>query len=161
MMEIVPVTDENAADSGRIIYQAWGETYRGLMPDEILDGRQLEKCIEVAHQNMENKRLCYVDGEAAGTVITLPEAREFCTNRDSGEVVALYVLKKFQHMGIGKALLEWAIDNTDKNKVTLFVLKGNDNAIGFYEHMGFRFTGNEYCDRGMTDLEMVLVKKDR
>ena len=72
-MDIVSVNAENAADGGRIIYEAWGETYRGLMPDDILDGRQLDKCIERAHMNMENKALCYVDGEAAGTIVTLTD----------------------------------------------------------------------------------------
>lgn len=159
-MEIVPVTNENAADGGRIIYEAWGETYRGLMPDDILDGRQLDKCIERAHMNMENKALCYVDGEAAGTIVTLTEARDFCTYGDSGEIVALYVLKKFQHMGIGKALIQWGIEHLKaigKTRITLFVLKGNDNAVGFYKHMGFEFTGHSIEDRGMTDFEMVLA----
>ena len=38
-IEIVPVTTENAADFGEVIYRSWGETYRGLIPDEVLDGR--------------------------------------------------------------------------------------------------------------------------
>lgn len=158
-IRIVPVTDDNAADSGKIIYTAWGETYRGLMPDEVLDSRQLDRCIKVAHENMENKRLCYVDGEAAGTIVVLPKNRDFCTYKEGGEVVALYVLKKFQRLGLGKALIQWGIKQLDSDIVTLFVLKGNDNAIGFYKKMGFEFTGHSIEDRGMTDLEMVLKRK--
>lgn len=30
-IKLVPVTEENAADSGRIIFASWGETYRGLI----------------------------------------------------------------------------------------------------------------------------------
>ena len=155
-IKLVPVTEENAADSGRIIFASWGETYRGLMPDEILDGRSLDRCIQMAHTNMQNRQLCYVDGEAAGTIVIGPQARAFCTCRDSGEIVALYVLKKYQLMGIGKALMQWGIGNLGKDIATLFVLKGNDNAIDFYQILGFQFTGKELQDRGLTELEMIL-----
>ena len=160
-IEIVPVTSENAADAGNIIYTSWGETYRGLMPDEVLDGRQLDKCVERARENCQNYRLALVNGEAAGTVVFLPETRDFCTHRSGGEVVALYVLKKFQQLGLGRALLETAIENVGRDGLTLFVLKGNENAVAFYKRMGFEFTGSVYEDaeRGMTDLEMYRAGK--
>ena len=155
-IEIVPVTAENAADAGQIIYTSWGETYRGLMPDEVLDGRSLDRCVQRARENCDNYRLAYVNGEAAGTVAFLPETRDFCTHRDGGEIVALYVLEKYHRLGIGKALLEAAVNAVGKDGITLFVLKGNENAIAFYKRMGFEFTGGTYEDkeRGMTDLEM-------
>ena len=47
-------------------------------------------------------------------------------------------------------------------RVALFVLEGNQKAIGFYEHMGFRFTGHTIEERiageTVTELEMVLEK---
>ena len=156
-IEIIPVTAENAADAGSIIYTSWGETYRGLMPDEVLDGRSLDRCIERARENSRNYRLALVDGEPAGTVAFLHETREFCTHKTGGEIVALYVLKKYQRCGAGRALLETAAAEAGKDGLTLFVLKGNDNAVGFYKHMGFEFTGHSIEDRGMTDFEMVLA----
>ncbi len=155
-INIVPVTAENAAAAGEIIYTAWGETYRGLMPDEVLDGRSLDRCIERAQLNAQYYRLALIGGEPAGTVCVLPETRDFCTHREGGEIVALYVLKKFQKCGAGKLLLEAASEILGGRNITLFVLKGNENAIGFYKKMGFEFTGSVYedKDRGMTDLEM-------
>ena len=42
----------------------------------------------------------------------------------------------------------------------LLVLEGNRQAIGFYEHMGFRLTGRRRTDQlygaEITELEMVL-----
>lgn len=154
--EILPVTSEDAQDIGEIIFTAWRETYCGLIPGEILDGHSLEECVERAKQNIGYKRICRVGGEAAGVVCFLPTARDICTHRDGAEIVALYVLKKFQRKGIGKALLEAAKKALGGGRITLFVLKGNENAVGFYKAMGFEFTGHEIHDGGMTDLEMVV-----
>lgn len=154
-MEIVSVCAENAEDFGRVICDAWGETYRGLIPDEILDGRRAERWTERARLSPENKFIAYEDGEAAGAVGFLSRARDFCTCEESGEIVALYVLKKFQRKGVGKALMERAFNEMTARRVTLFVLKGNVNAIDFYKHMGFEFTGKVLDENGMTELEML------
>lgn len=154
-ISIVPVTADNAADFGSVIYRSWGETYRGLMPDEILDGRSEARWTDRAKQSPENKLIAYVNGEAAGAIGTLPQARDFCTDRDSFEIVALYVLKKFQRMGIGSGLISRALKGCEDKSVTLFVLKGNENAIAFYKKMGFDFTGKTFEDNGLTEFEMV------
>lgn len=140
---IVKMTADFAKDFGYVIYTAWGETYRGLMPDSILDGRSVERWAQRAKENPENKYIAFAGGHAVGIVGFLPQARDFVTDKNSGEIVALYVLKKYQKCGIGKMLLEKAIKSIDYNKVTLFVLKDNENAIEFYKHMGFEFTGKE------------------
>ena len=154
-MEIVSVCAKNAGDFGKVICDAWGETYCGLIPDEILDGRRAERWTERARRSPENKFIAYADGEAAGAVGFLPLARDFCTCEESSEIVALYVLKRFQRRGVGKALLERALRELGAQRVTLFVLKGNENAIGFYKKMGFEFTGKVLDENGMTELEMV------
>lgn len=156
-MEIIPVTAENAADFGGVIYRSWGETYRGLIPDEVLDGRSADSWTERAKFSPEGKFIAYVGDESAGAIGILPQAREFCTHGDSGEIVALYVLKKFQRQGIGKALLNAAAEIIGQNGITLFVLKGNGNAINFYKKMGFEFTGKVFEEGCFTELEMYKV----
>ena len=84
---IVPVNADNAADFGSVIYHSWCETYRGLMPDEILDGRSADRWTNRARQSPDNKLLVYVGDEAAGAVGMLPQARDFCTHKDSFEIV--------------------------------------------------------------------------
>ena len=154
-MEILPVTAERAGDFAGIIYTAWGETYRGLMPDEILDGRSKEHWEEMAAKKPEYKYIAYIGGEAAGIVSFLPQARDFCTYRESAEVVALYVLKKYQKHGVGKALLSKHSELFGDRRITLFVLKGNENAVGFYKKMGFDFTGKIIHEGGLDELEMT------
>lgn len=158
-MEIVPVTAENACDFGRVICDSWGETYRGLIPDEILDNRNAERWAERARLSPEGKYLAYVGDKAVGAVGMLKSARNFCTYADSCEIVALYVLKGYHRRGVGRALMEKALEGNEGRDTTLFVLKGNDNAISFYRHMGFEFTGRTLDEGGMTELEMMRKGK--
>lgn len=153
--KIRKMTSGFAKDFGRVIYTAWGETYKGLMPDSILEGRSLERWVQRTKENPENKYIAFADGKAVGIVGFLPQARDFVTDNESGEIVALYVLKEYQKQGIGKALMNKALKDISSDKVTLFVLKGNENAVEFYKHMGFELTGKELFDNGLTELEMI------
>lgn len=154
--KIRKLTVDLAEGFGYVIYTAWGETYRGLMPDSILDGRSSERWVQRAKETPDNKYVAMADGKAVGAIGFLPDARDFATDKESGEIVALYVLKDFQKHGIGKALLKAGLQDIKRRNVTLFVLKGNENAIDFYKKMGFDFTGKEFFDNGLTELEMIL-----
>lgn len=146
-------------------YQAWQETYSGLMPEAVLSAHTLEHCQKAAHdRRFSNSTNTFValDRENGDRVVgfgTLSyHTRDFASIPESGEIVALYVLREFQGYGIGRKLLESCLAWLPRPRVALFVLKGNDGAIGFYEHMGFRLTGHEITRDGMTELEMVLEK---
>lgn len=154
--EIIPFEIKYAAEFGTVIYNSWEETYRGLMPDSILDNRSLERWEKRARENPENKYIALCNGKIVGIIGLLPKARDFVSDKNSGEIVALYVLKDYQKQGVGKALLNEAIKSMEPKNITLFVLKGNENAIEFYKHMKFEFTGKEIFDNGLIELEMLL-----
>lgn len=153
--EIRKNTADLAEDFACVIYTAWGETYKGLIPDSILDGRSMDRWAQRAKENPENKYIAFSKGNAVGVVGFLPQARDFVTDKESGEIVALYVLKEYQKQGIGRALMNTALKDISSERVTLFVLKGNENALEFYKHMGFELTGKELFDNGLTELEMI------
>jgi GNAT superfamily N-acetyltransferase len=54
------------------------------------------------------------------------------------ELMGLYVRASTYGTGVGFALLQEAIGDAD---AYLWVLDGNERAIGFYERQGFRFDG--------------------
>ena len=155
-MKIIPAEPENAADAGRIIHTSWLETYRGLMPDRVLDAHTADHCTARAQKFYKNYRLAYIDGEAAGVVCFTDKAREFCTHCEGGEIEALYVLGRFQRQGVGSALINTVFEAVGAMGITLFVLEGNEKAIRFYQKQGFEFTGKKIDDykNGMTELEM-------
>ena len=84
-----------------------------------------------------------------------PEARDFVTVPDAAEVSALYVLEAYQGQGLGRMLMDACLDRLERPRVALYVLEGNEKAIGFYKHMGNRMAVE--MDGGeMAELEMVL-----
>ena len=152
---------------GRVFvhYQAWRETYPGLVPDNVLSAHTLERCLERANdRSRSNSAATFValDRENGDRVVgfgTLHcHARDFVSVPEAGEIGALYVLKDFQGQGIGRGLLEHCLAWIPQPRAALFVLKGNEKAIRFYEHMGFCLTGHEIIQDGMTELEMAREK---
>ena len=159
------MSPEDREGRALVHYQAWQETYPGLIPDSVLAAHTLEECrknaIDRRHSNSANTFVA-LDRARGDRVIGFGtfsyHARDIVSIEDAGEITALYVLKEFQGQGVGRALLEHCLAHIPRPRVALFVLKGNENAIGFYTHMGFHLTGNELTEDGMCELEMVLEK---
>ncbi|KKS31115.1 MAG: GNAT family acetyltransferase [Candidatus Amesbacteria bacterium GW2011_GWA2_42_12] len=62
----------------------------------------------------------------------------------SNRIMAIYVLPKYHGTGTGKSLIQLAFNWLGNEKdILVNVVKYNDHAIGFYEHMGFVKTDNE------------------
>lgn len=146
-------------------YQSWLETYTGLMDQRILARHSLDTCRAIAENYPENT-FVLLDREqkdrVAGFACYLLSARSFVSVPDASEICALYVLREYQGQGLGKLLMEHCLAWLPRPRVALFVLKGNENAVGFYEHMGFRFTGRQRTEQvsgaEITELEMVLER---
>ena len=159
------MTEADIAGKGYVHYQSWRETYTGLMDERILASHSLERCQETARRRPENT-LVVLDREngdrVAGFACFLPEAREFASVPDASEIVAFYLLAEYQGLGLGRRLMEACLERLSRPRTVLFVLKGNEKAIGFYEHMGFRLIGREYVSKTrageLTELEMVLER---
>ena len=159
------MTEADMDGKGYVHYQSWLETYTGLMEEPILAAHSLERCQETARKWPENT-LVVLDRErgerVAGFACFLPEAREFVTVPGASEVTAVYLLAEYQCQGLGRRLMEACLERLPRPGVVLFVLKGNEKAIGFYEHMGFRMTGSGYVSKTrhgeLTELEMVLER---
>lgn len=155
-------SDDEIRGKAFVHYTSWNETYTGLMPQEFLDGRSLEKCERFALKFPQNTLVAVAEGEVVGFANYLPESRDFSSVKPSSELVALYVLQKYQRCGIGKALLNKCLELLPSSSVVLFVLEGNQNAIGFYERIGFSFTGHKLSQNvpggEISELEMLLER---
>ncbi len=147
-------------------YTAWIESYTGLMDQKILDRHSLEHCQDIAEKYPSNT-LVLLDRDqgnrVAGFACFIPQARDFVSVPEAAEVSALYLLSAYHGLGLGRMLLDACLAHLDRPKVALFVLQGNEKAIGFYEHMGFSMTGRQLTDRingvEITELEMVLDRE--
>jgi diamine N-acetyltransferase len=87
----------------------------------------------------------YVNHEVAGYLkLNTDDAQSEEMGDESLEIERIYIHHSYQKHGLGKHLLQKAIEvalEQHKSKIWLGVWEKNENAIGFYQKMGFVQTG--------------------
>ena len=128
----------DADAKGYVHWKSCLETYTGLMDPDFLAGSTLDRYCAIARSFVETTLVAELDGQIVG----------FGSWDPKGEIPALYVLPDAQGYGIGRRLMDALLQQLrDCEQVRLEVLEGNNRAIGFYEHMGFRLDGTSYLAR--------------
>lgn len=147
-------------------WQAWKETYPGLIDQTFLDGRTLEKSERIALQAFQDGYPTFVakDGERVvgfvdyGAYWDEDLPGEGLT--DAGEVYAIYILKAYYGRGVGYALMRKALEELKRHRqIAVWVLEGNARAIRFYTRCGFRFDGKKQAlalGTPVTEVRMIL-----
>ena len=142
MIEVKKATVKDALDVVLTRQKAWDATYRGIYPDEAIDGFDLKWHITAEEHRLLNPDfLCYLvlDGqEPIGYVsygIVRPGTwKDFCFRLHS-----LYLLPPYQKIGLGKKLFQMAQQacmTMGYTKMYLDCHPKNQNALDFYRHMG-------------------------
>jgi ribosomal protein S18 acetylase RimI-like enzyme len=146
----------------------WRDAYAGLMPDDLLDGLDVDERAETWRGRLGVlPDLVFVfvfalDGEVRGFVSGGPSR----DGRAGGEVYAIYVDPGAQGRGAGRLLLEAAagqLAGSGFAEASLWVLASNRAARGFYESQGWRPDGTEqpwtYHGVGEGLVEVRYVRK--
>ena len=152
--EICPMTtDAEKEEKGYVHWKSWQETYAGLMPDQYLNSLTLGNCIKIAYKFPQNTLLLKVNHQTVGFSCVGNSA----DTEGANELFAIYLLKEYHGKGLGYELLKSTVSLfVDRRPLVLWVLKGNDRAIRFYEKFGFEFNGNEKdCPFGI-ELQMKM-----
>lgn len=141
--EIRPATAQDVPALALVHHTAWQETYTGLIDQAYLDARTVErsaKNMEIAwptlHVAVCDDRVVGFSGHSASRDADVPPL--------TGEIQGIYLLRDFQHMGIGRALMEVALEylrSAGYKRAYLWVLDSNAQAIRFYEKAGFHPDG--------------------
>lgn len=153
----------DAEQIGKVHYRAWIETYTGLLPEEYLATRSAEKSTAMFRKTeCRNLVVAEFDGEIIG-FCGWGEFRDFDTDERMGEIQGIYILEEYKRNRIGKRLLISALEQLKAEgyqKVGLWVLDTNENAIRFYEKMGFeRFTITKTVELGQPVTELLYLKR--
>ena len=122
----------------------WGEAYRGMVPDHLLDHVDMAEREAAWRRNLNDGRkfVCgaFAHAQPCGFVLASPNSDPALAPAD-GQIAALYVLARFHRRGIGRHLLaaaaRWWIAQGGQT-LGLGVLAGNSGARAFYERMGGR-----------------------
>lgn len=151
----------DAPSLGRIHVQIWREAYRGLMPQEALDGLD-----ENARSDRWAGILAAPSSEGQRTRVavdtTTTQIVGFATAgppRDQPkpaptELWSLNTVAAVHGSGLGSRLMGEVLGD---GPAYLWVLQGNERAIGFYRKHGFHLDGVARHDpgHGVDDLRMV------
>jgi GNAT superfamily N-acetyltransferase len=141
---------DDAPGMARVIVQTWRSTYRGIVPDEVLDGMDETAMApwwaESIGRSDAGTPIFVAEsehGEVVGvTLVDAPDER--APEREPGyarELRILYVLDAFQGQGIGRRLVGAVVEQLAGQGIgalTIPVFAVNVRARGFYEALGAR-----------------------
>ncbi len=139
--EAVP---EDALGIARAVTESWQTSYRGILPDVVLDR------IDVG-QRVESRRRILRDRSVFQLVaydLTHGDIVGFCDSGKSkrsmpyaGEVYAIYMVQHAKRHGLGAQMFErvqaWLVASGMRSMI-VWVLENNTHARRFYEAMGGR-----------------------
>ena len=160
-----PARPEDASEMALVIVRSWRETYRGLMPDRVLDDPGFQSARErfwtaaLTDERYRRNRIAVAerDGVMIGVAMSGPvddPALEW-----SLHLYVLYVVAAEHGSGAGPALLD-AVVGTDED-VALWVADPNPRAQAFYRRHGFVADGTVQVDDGVREIRMLRLSADR
>lgn len=142
---------DDATEASRMHAETWRTSYRGLVPDALLNGLaddRWENGWRRAFESMDPTRVVHV-AETDGRIVGFAgggRARAGAPPGYVGEVYALYVRPGHQRRGIGRVLLKAAAEGLVERGLTpivIWTLFGNPRSRGFYEALGGTVVGEK------------------
>jgi L-amino acid N-acyltransferase YncA len=146
---IRPADQDDARIIAEIHVRAWRWAYRGLMPDDLLDGLSVDRREQGWRQSLSPMGpgnpvwVAERQGRVVGFVAAGPSQDPDATPR-TGEVYAIYLEPDVVGTGVGRALFSLATEELRAHgyrTATLWVLDTNERTRRFYEMAGWRPDG--------------------
>lgn len=147
-----------------IAHTTWPVTYGQLLP-----AGQLEYMLDLIYSEESIKRQMnlghqFIIGYHTGEPIGFVSVEKRYKTPASFMIHKLYVLPSFQGKGIGNAFIDYLATlaaQTEHDMLMLKVFVKNQNAIRFYQHLGFHPIGEEVSElgKGYMVKDYVMIKK--
>ena len=156
---IRPARVQDIAQMARVHVRCWQETYRGLMPDAVLDdpgfpvARERMWTAALTDERYRHNRAAVAvrDGELVGIAMSGPPLDVAAAW--ARQLYVLYVYASDHGTGAGRALLEAVIDPAEP--VALWVADPNPRAQAFYRKHGFAPDGAAQFEDGVREIRMI------
>ena len=141
-----------------VAWRSWHETYPGLIGREYLDRHTLESCEQAAFRWPEG-HIVAKDGDRVVGYAAYGAQED---TPGTGEVFGLYVMSEYHGTGVGRRLMQAALEQLKAYPVIcLWTLKENRQAIRFYEKCGFAADGQEQVNVRINAREIRMTLADR
>jgi GNAT superfamily N-acetyltransferase len=135
---------DDAAGIARVHTDSWQTSYRGILPDTVLDridvGQRVESRRKILRDRSVFQLVAYdvTHGDIVGFCDAGPSRRHVPY---AGEVYAIYLAHRAKRHGLGQDMWErvqaW-LAASDMRSMIVWVLENNHHARRFYEAMGGR-----------------------
>jgi ribosomal protein S18 acetylase RimI-like enzyme len=152
-LEIRTARIEDSPGIARVHVDSWRTTYRGIVPQDVLENLSYQQRQEIWQERLTNiaQRDCIlVAQDNRGTILGFATGGEERTGKFGfdGELYAIYLLEKHQRQGIGTRLTREIASCLFQNGFTsmlVWVLAGNPSRK-FYQNLG----GEKVAEQGIT-----------
>ena len=135
---------EDAEGIARVHTDSWQTSYRGILPDTVLDRIDVGQRVESRRKILRDRSVF----QLAAYDLTHGDIVGFCDAGASrrhvpyaGEVYAIYLAHRAKRHGIGQEMFErvqaWLVAQ-DMRSMIVWVLENNQHARRFYEALGGR-----------------------
>lgn len=161
-MIVRPACMSDAPGIARVHVDTWRTTYRGVVPDEYLDGRSYEKSEASVRKRFSDPGSWYqfvaetVPGDVVGFAACGPE-REGVSGY-AGELYAIYVLQDYQGQDAGRMLVRAVagyLKERGMDSMLVWVFADNHSSRRFYERLGGMQLGTQTLEIAGKTLEEV------
>jgi len=150
-MEIITVREEHLTLINKIARETWYDVYANILSVEqieyMLEWMYSINSIRDQTENQNHHYLMVKEGdESLGFISYELNYR----GEAKAKVHKIYVLPGQQKKGIGKLLIDKVVEiaKSKSNEALLLNMNKQNNAVHFYEKMGFRIVKEEYNDIG-------------
>lgn len=148
------------ADAGamaRVHVRSWRETYRGIMPDALLDDPEAparrERMWTTVLTDERYVGNAVAVAEAEGRIVGIAMSGPAGPDHEGRELQVLYLLAAHHGSGLGRRLLQAVVP--DGSAAALWVADPNPRAQAFYRAAGFVPDGVTKVEEGVRHLHLV------
>ncbi|HEX4103085.1 MAG TPA: GNAT family N-acetyltransferase [Pseudonocardiaceae bacterium] len=169
VVEIRDVQPGDARGIAAVQVRSWQIAYERLLPERVLanlsvvDRERTWSMILVDPPPRSAVLLVTFDAVVVGFVAVGP-GRDCAAAAQAGELYAIYLRPDQWGRGIGAQLHRAAIHRLSTlgfTQATLWVLEGNERAIGFYQRNGWAADGVRRVDQGPGGVELCELRLGR
>ena len=155
-MSIRPAEASDLEGIARVLVASWHGTYRGLVPDALLERMTVEtrmrQWADVFDRPPARSAVLVAESDA-GRIVGMAAVGPVCTDdldpMTVGEVTAIYVEPAAWGRGHGRELMIAGLDflrSREFTEAALWVLDANERGRSFYERGGWRLDGATQVD---------------
>jgi ribosomal protein S18 acetylase RimI-like enzyme len=167
-MRIREASVNDAEEIAFVHVNSWKTTYKGIISEAYLSSLMVEKRLKNwlwTFENLNPHEKIFVAENTSGDIVGFSSGGksrndEFVHN---GELYAIYLLRDYQTMGLGKTLFESVVRSLKENgysSMMLWVLKDNPS-VEFYKKQGGQIIGQKRISIGGEELDELAIGWER